>query len=173
MITTQTKYTKEIFNDFANYSITHGKAMIINYVCAGIIIICSIFELLVKDYVFFTIDLFLGVFFACDGLIVKLSILSSNKGNINLTDVYNFDKDELLMSTHDEKGNEISSSKILYERLYKIERYKNYGFIFLNKSAAYIVKKENFDNEKDFETALGLIEKKLNQNGQQFKKNKK
>ena len=42
MIKSKTVYTKELLDEFSNYIIKKNKSLIVIYVCAAIILVCSI-----------------------------------------------------------------------------------------------------------------------------------
>lgn len=161
MIQSEMVYTKKAFNDFAKFSIRKSKETGLIYIFAGIILAISIAMIVLKDYVAGIIYAVLGGVFGCYGLFMKIIINAYNRKNIGTTDKYEFYDDKLVVTSVDSKGVEIASTSILYNRLYKAKKYRNYGYIYVNKVVAYIIDKNNFESEEQFENILDLIAKEI------------
>jgi len=162
MIKSEMTYTKKAFDDFATYNIKKSKAMKVIYICSAIILACSLVMFVTKDYTEAILYLFLGLIFAFYNLVIKLIMNQNNKKNIGSTDVYEFDDDKLNVYSHDVNGNEIATSSLMYNRFYKVETYLNYGYIYVNKAVAYIVDKQNFESEEEFNSVLARISNAIN-----------
>lgn len=162
-IKSQQTYSKKVFEDFASFTAKNSKAMIVIYICSAIILLCSIALFITGDIFRAIIEVFFGVFFACYGQVIKFIMRQNNKKNYNTTDCYVFTEDTLNVKCKDANGVEISNYSTLYSKLYAVKRNKNYGYIYLNKSVAYIVSQENFKDVIEFNYVLNKIESAINQ----------
>lgn len=156
-------YSKQVFDDFANFTVKSNKSMVVIYVCSVIILISSIVMFVAGDITSGVIYILLGLFFLFYGQLIKFLMRINNKKNYNTTDYYEFGDDSLKVVCKDATGVEVSTSNVLYSRLYNVKKYKNYGYIYLNKAVAYIVCQENFKDVVEFNFVLNKIENAINQ----------
>ena len=163
MIISKTKYTKKVYDDFANYSIKSSRAMNYVYICSGIILAFSIAEFVIQKFSAGVLFLFLGLLFALYGVFMRIVIKLANKNNFDTIEEYYFDKDRFTVKTHNKEGQEIATSTINYACLYEVKRYKDYGYIYLNKAVAYIIEKSSFEKQDQFELVLKTIQEHINQ----------
>lgn len=156
-------YSKQVFEDFAAFTVKSNKAMIVIYVCSAIILLCSVAMFVAGDIISGIVDVLFALFFAFYGQFIKFIMRSNNKKNYNSTDSYEFTDDTLKVIGKDSNGVEVSTATVLYSKLYAVKRYKNYGYIYLNKAVAYIVSQENFKDVIEFNCVLNKIEEAINQ----------
>lgn len=162
-IKSQQNYSKQVFEDFATFTVKNNKAMIIIYICSAIILLCSVAMFVMGDIPSGIIYTLLGLFFAFYGQFIRFIMRTQNKKNYNSTDYYEFTEDALKVVCKDAKGVEGSTYTSLYSKLYAVKRFKNYGYIYLNKAVAYIVSQENFKDVIEFNYVLNKIENAINQ----------
>ena len=157
MIKTKMNYSKEAFNDFAKYSIKTSGTMKIIYICAVLILACSVVLLVLGNIAEGILYGCLGLIFAFYAPLMRLIINLNNKRNIGTVDEYEFDEDRFSIVSKDANNVEVSTSTLIYSRLFKVKKHINYGYIYVNKAIAYIVRKEDFENEDDFDFVLDRI----------------
>ncbi len=169
------KYTKEVFNDFANFSNKNNKVLKLIYVCAAIIFVCGIIMFSYREYIDACLDFFLAIVFGCYGLIVKFVTLSLNKKNMNKTDVYIFDLDKFFITNVDENGQETSRAELYYKYLHDVKESDKYLFIYHNKQICYIINKSAFKSQEECANLVNRIKSYIatqNQNQKQTTANK-
>ena len=157
-ISSSQTYTKDVLNSFINFSIKN-KWIIIILISSAIILLCSILMFVNKEIFSGFLYLFLSIIFSMYPLLIKLIMKGQNKKNINTTDNYKFFEKELEVSSLDSSNKTISTVRVLYSRLVNVKIYKNFGYIYVNKQIAYIISKNNFKNEEEFNFVLGRIYK--------------
>ncbi|MBQ9792414.1 MAG: hypothetical protein IJW32_01525 [Clostridia bacterium] len=168
MINSKITNTKKVFKDFAKYSVKTNITMKIIYTLAVLILAASVVLFIsnhILDAVIFTV---LGVIFALCAPAMQWLNVSNNKSNVGSVDEFQFYEDRFVVTSFDKKGLEISDSTLFYSRLYKVKKYLNYGYIYVNKAVAYIVDKNEFEDEKQFNEVLDRISQAIIRN----KKNK-
>ena len=82
----------------------------------------------------------------------------NNRKNVDTKDIYEFSDDKLFVTSFDKEGNQTSTSTINYANLHSVRKYKNYGYIYINKAVAYIFSQENFKDVLEFNVALNKVE---------------
>ena len=155
-ITSKQIYTEEVLEDFAKFS-TKNVWTIVILCCATFILICSGIMFASGDIFEALLYLFLGVFFMLYPTFLRLIMKKQNKKGVNSTDEYRFFEERLEVDSLDSNGNKFSTSNVLYTRLYKVKVNKDYAYIYLNRMLAYIVSKQNFKDENEFNFALNRI----------------
>ena len=157
MINSKITNTKKVFKDFAKYSVKTNITMKIIYTLAVLILAASVVLFIsnrILDAAIFTV---LGVIFALCAPAMEWLNVSNNKSNVGSVDEFQFYEDRFVVTSFDKKGLEISDSSLFYNRLYKVKKYLNYGYIYVNKAVAYIVDKNEFEDEKQFDLVLDRI----------------
>ena len=157
MINSKITNTKKVFKDFAKYSVKTNITMKIIYTLAVLILAASVVLFIsnrILDAAIFTV---LGVIFALCAPAMEWLNVSNNKSNVGSVDEFQFYEDRFVVTSFDKKGLELSDSTLFYNRLYKVKKYLNYGYIYVNKAVAYIVDKNEFEDEKQFDLVLDRI----------------
>lgn len=157
MINSKINNTKKVFKDFAKYSVKRNITMKIIYILAVLILAASVVLFVsnhILDGAIFTV---LGVIFALCAPAMEWLNVSNNKSNVNSVDEFQFYEDRFVVTSFDKNGLEISDSTLIYSRLYKVKKYLNYGYIYVNKAVVYIVDKNEFEDEKQFDFVLDRI----------------
>ena len=144
MVKSSTVYTKEILDEFASYLVRKNKSLILIYVCAGIILACSIAMFILGEIVDGVLYVLLGAFFACYGLILKLIIKQGHKKIYGNYDEFEFDEDFMTIRTYTKTGEQLTAGTINYKNILKLEENKDKAYIFVSKYNAYIIEKSNF-----------------------------
>lgn len=161
MISVKTKFTKKVYSDFASYYIKKNKSINLIYICSSILILCGIATILLNEITEGIIFIVLAVLFALYSVFVYFLIISSNKKNIGMEAIYEFEDTKLTVKSIDKEGKEICSNSINYNVFHSIKTYKNYCYIFVNKLTAYIILKENFANENQFNLVINNIKNNI------------
>lgn len=161
-ISSSQKYSKEVLNCFINFSLKNIWIIII-LVCSAIILACSISMFAILQLSDALLYLFIGIFFALYPFFIKFILKKQNSKNLNTTDNYRFFEDKLEVDSFDSFNNKFSTATVLYNRLVKVKTYKDYGYIYINKQMAYIVSKQNFKTEEEFNFVLTRISKAIGQ----------
>lgn len=162
MITTQTLYTKKVYGDFATYFIKTNKSVKIIYICAAIMILCGLLTIFaINEVVNGIIFCVIGVLFALYSILLRFLVILGNKKNIDTVDVYEFDTNKFSVNVRNKDGKEIGSTTLNYEVLHSVKLYKNYAYIYINKTTAYIILKENFTDENQFNLVVKNIENNI------------
>ncbi len=162
MISSSTKNTKKVYSDFATFIALKNKAMLCIYICSVIIVVCGIISILLENDVFEGIlFLVLGVFFALYGVLMRFIIILSNKKNYDTINNYEFNDNNFIVTLIDKDGKQTASSTINYEVLQSLKLYKNYAYVYVNKAACYILVKENFKDENEFNQVIDNIKKNI------------
>lgn len=162
MIETKTLHTKKMFNDYATYIVNKRmKYMICIYICSAIVSVCGIIMMVCKEYFQGALYLFLGLFFALYGVLMRYIISLSNKKNVNSVNIFEFEDTKFTITNMNKEGKEIGKSIINYDTLHSVVLYKNYAYIFVNKLTSYIISKENFENEEQFYSLVQIIKSKI------------
>lgn len=168
MISTYTKYTKNIFKDFASFYVKkHNKSMGIIYFCSAIIILSAIVMFFSGEVYYGVLYIIFGLFFALYGVFLKFLIYLGNKKNIDKTDAYVFEDNEFTITTHNTDGRLLMTSKIKYNALFEVCLYKNYAYVYVNKVSCYILLKQNFEDETQFDNLIENIKLKIQKGNEQ------
>lgn len=158
-----TDYTKKEYTEFEKFHINkvHKKSKIIFIILCAIIIIDAILLITIKSYTYGICFLIIGIVF----LLLKLflpylhvkNIFKSDKITPNIKNNYEFYEDNMKIY------NDISSSDIKYEKLYKVYESKDSFYLYTSKFQAFLVSKNCFSigNSDDFSK---FIENKLSEN---------
>ena len=129
MIKTKMNYSKEAFNDFAKYSIKTSGTMKIIYICAVLILACSVVLLVLGNIAEGILYGCLGLIFAFYAPLMRLIINLNNKRNIGTVDEYEFDEDRFSIVSKDANNVEVSTSTLIYSRLFKVKKHY-YFFVY-------------------------------------------
>lgn len=162
MIKSKTVYTKELLDEFSSFIIKKNKSLIVIYVCAAIILACAIAMFFLGKIVDGVLYLIIGIFFACYGLVLKFVLSSSQKKVYGNYEEYEFYDDYMLIKTYDKSGEHLSSGTMKYEYVYKLYLNKTRAYILISKYNAYIIDKNNFSSENDFNDVINKINYKFN-----------
>ena len=160
MVKSSTVYTKEILDEFASYTIKKNKSLILIYVCAGIILACSIAMFCLGEIVDGVLYIILGAFFACYGLILKLIIKQGHKKVYGNYDEFEFEDEFMTIKTYSKTGEQLTAGTINYKNILKLEENRDKAYIFVSKYNAYIVEKNNFA-VGEYEKVIGIIKSKI------------
>ena len=163
MIKSKTVYTKELLDEFSNYIIKKNKSLIVIYVCAAIILACSIAMFCLSEIVDGILYAIIGVFFACYGLVLKVVLQTSQKKVYGNFEEYEFYDDYMLIKTYTSTGEHLSSGTMKYEYIYKVHVNKSRTYILISKYNAYIIDKNNFKNEDEYNEVLNKLTNKFNE----------
>ena len=160
-ITSSTIYTPQVFEEFANFYLKHNKAMKVIYVCSAIILVSSIIMFCLGSIFEGIIYTLCGIVFACYGLIVKAIMRKNNKASYNNVDNYEFCDKEMSVKTFNSKGDQIFALTVGYPTMYSVEKQNDVAYLFFNKASAFIVKRENFENQSDFDKVVDNIKSQI------------
>ncbi|MBQ3214404.1 MAG: hypothetical protein IJB10_05335, partial [Clostridia bacterium] len=161
MINSKITNTKKVFKDFAKYSVKTNVTMKIIYTLAVLILAASVVLFVSNHILDGAIFAVLGVIFALCAPAMQWLNITNNKNNVGSTDEFEFYEDRFVVTSFDKNGLEISDSTLIYSRLYKVKKHLNYGYIYVNKAVAYIVDKNEFENEEQFNEVLDRISKSI------------
>lgn len=159
----ETILTEEIYKKFLRQQTKNS--MIIIRVCYCIILFSAIVMLVTNilfpleaDWIFFVFDLVMGsIFVLYDIFFVPLNIKATKTKNI-IDCKYKFYFDETKFSLTVTKGEKlILESALSYDLIYKVVFYQNYIYIYLNRMNAYVVAKEGFKNEEDYQHIVDAL----------------
>ena len=82
--------------------------------------------------------------------LVYLIMINKNIKNMaesKITNEYNFNEDSLNV-TCEKNGEIFGTQKVYYKDIYKVREVKDYIFIYINATSAYIIKKSNATDEE-------------------------
>lgn len=159
----ETILTEEIYKKFLRQQAK--VPMIIIRVCYCIIFLSAIAMLVTNilfpldaDWGFFVFDLVMATLFVLyDIFFVPLNLKATKTKNI-IGCKYKFFFDETKFSISVTKGEKlILESTLSYDLIYKVVFYQNYIYIYLNRLNAYVVEKEGFKNEEDYQHIVNAL----------------
>lgn len=161
MITTKTVYDKKLLDEFASFILKKNKALIVIYICSAVILASSIAMFCIAEYIDGVLYALIGIFFACYGLILKVVLTNSHKKVYGNYEIYEFDDQFFTIKTYLPSGEQLSAGTMRYDHIYKIYQNNTKTYILISKYSAYIIDKNNFENESDYVDVINKLTQKF------------
>ena len=151
MIKSFTVYTKKLFNKFANTITFKKRTVILNYVLGVILLIVAAYCISTRKYIAATFFVLFSVFFSCSRLIIMAFMNRLNANYLNTYDRFCFYDDYFTVNSYLPGGTLYSEAKHLYSEVEGVDFCSDFAYIYLDQSKIYILVKENFKEQADFD----------------------
>ncbi|MGN0798548.1 MAG: hypothetical protein ACI4L7_03195 [Christensenellales bacterium] len=151
MIKSFTVYTKKLFNKFANTITFKKRTVILNYVLGVVLLIIAIYCFSTRKYISATFFVLFSAFFSCSRLISMAFINRFNANYLNTYDRFCFYDDYFTVNSYLPGGTLYSEAKHLYSEVEGVDFCADFAYIYLDQSKIYILVKENFKEQADFD----------------------
>lgn len=151
MIKSFTVYTKKLFNKFANEVTFKKGTFVLNYIVGVILLIIAIYCFTTRKYIAGTFFALFSTFFSCNRLISMAFINRINANYLNTYDRFCFYDDYFTVSSYLPGGTLYSEIKHLYSEIEGVDNSGGFAYIYLDQSKIYILVKENFKEQGDFD----------------------
>ncbi len=150
----------------AKYLIT--KTRVVSFICAFVLLACGVLllvlELLEKEGDFFYVFCFvLGfIFLACAIFLPKFlfSVIKKQIQGKESVNTYTFTEDAILI--HSDAPSASADETIAYSALYSVKEYKDFWFLYYNKTLMYFVEKSGMREGTEEELSYLLRRKVIN-----------
>lgn len=146
--------SKNDLNDFTKYTV--NKQIRTIFMCAIILIICSIVMFVLKKWLLGSLYAVLGVMF----LFFKPFILSvnfkANEAHIGINQTFEFMEDKVKI-TDERNGENVASTEFGYKQIVKTVQTEKYVYLYVNKTVAYILEVNDFASQKDIDELFKKI----------------